>query len=250
MKNKVITETHQFALFSASFTVFTAGMQVDITNPLLMHRIARVLRLEVGERCILFNRSSHAVVRIETIDKKKMRVVVEQVDQNQLLTPAITCYVPLLKKEALEQALYACVELGATQIKLVKTQKIHRVYTDKELDHARGCMIAAAEQSKNFAFPTLDSTLSLEEVLKEADSKTLIFCDPSGKSLLDVLNALNKQRPTHIGIMVGPEGDLTVDEKELLLKNKVIFCALTPTVLRSQDALMIGLGALRSISNY
>jgi RsmE family RNA methyltransferase len=211
-----------------------------------VHRIARVLRLEVGESCIVFDRKQHALVRIEQIDKKKISVVVEQISSNQELMPAITCYVPLLKREALEDALYACVELGATQVRLMKTHKVHRVYSNKELEHARARMIAAAEQSKHFSFPVLEKIVSLEEVVSQFDAMT-IFCDPTGAPLLDVLNDIKKRKPDHIGVMIGPEGDLTPTEKELLLKHNVIFCMLTPTVLRAQDALMLGLGALRSV---
>jgi RsmE family RNA methyltransferase len=49
--------------------------------------------------------------------------------------------------------------------------------------------------------------------------------------------------------MVGPEGDLTHAEKEFLKEKNVVFCRLTPTVIRSKDALMIGLGVLRSLFN-
>lgn len=250
MKKKIATDTHQFALFSEHssglFVPNKIGARSELIDAQLVHRIVRVLRLDVGETCIIFDRKYHAIVRIEQIDKKKVVVVAEQVNNNRTFVPEITCYVPVLKRDALEQALYACVELGATHIALVKTQKVHRVYSDKELDHARACMIAAAEQSKNFAFPELDSLISLEKVVNTA-CKPLIFCDPTGKPLLEVLNTLQQEKPAHIGIMIGPEGDLTGEEKEMLVKQGAIFCALTPTVLRAQDALTIALGSIRSI---
>ncbi|MFI5332831.1 MAG: 16S rRNA (uracil(1498)-N(3))-methyltransferase [Candidatus Babeliales bacterium] len=248
MKKKIATEAHQFALFyEPCSTLFgKAGMHVDLNDPPLVHRIARVLRLAVGETCILFDRKQHAQVRVVQIDKKNVSVVVEQIKQNRIIKPEITCYVPLLKKEALEQALYACVELGATQVQLIKTHKVHRVYSSKELDHARACMIAAAEQSKNVVFPVLDEIRDFNDVVQHLSTHPTIFCDPTGKPLLEVLNTLHADKPAHVGIMIGPEGDLTAEEKELLVQNKVIFCKLTPTILRAQDALVVAVGALRS----
>jgi 16S rRNA (uracil1498-N3)-methyltransferase len=207
--------------------------------------MTRVLRLDVGEACILFDRKQHAIVRVAQIDKKKVSVVVEQINQNHVFKTEITCYVPLLKKEALEQALYACVELGASHVQLVKTHKVHRVYSSKELDHARACMIAAAEQSKHFSFPVLGDSILFEDAVASMKMPTL-FCDPTGKPLLEVLTALHNNKPEHVGIMIGPEGDLTAEEKASLEQNNVVFCRLTPTILRAQDALTVGLGALRS----
>lgn len=244
-------QQHQFALFAHECTQLVKGKNlgavVELNDPDLVHRIARVLRLQSGETCTIFDKNYHALVIIDQIDKKKIRVRIERVSLNEQIAPAITCYVPLLKREALADALYACVELGATHIELIKTHKVHRVYSDKELDHARNSMIAAAEQSKNFALPELGQIRSLEDALSMLPNKSeKVFFDPTGKPLLDVLVQLQATQPTRVVMMIGPEGDLIATEKELLKAHGFIFAALTPTVLRAQDALMIGLGALRA----
>ncbi len=46
--------------------------------------------------------------------------------------------------------------------------------------------------------------------------------------------------------VIGPEGDLTKEEKAYLKEQGFLFCALTPTVLRAQQAVALGLGILRS----
>jgi len=47
--------------------------------------------------------------------------------------------------------------------------------------------------------------------------------------------------------MVGPEEDLTNQKKEQLKQAKFLFCALTPTVLRSSQAIALGSGIIRSM---
>lgn len=47
-------------------------------------------------------------------------------------------------------------------------------------------------------------------------------------------------------LMVGPEGDL-IPEKKLLVHAGFTFCSLTPTVLRSVQAIALGLGMFRSV---
>ena len=44
--------------------------------------------------------------------------------------------------------------------------------------------------------------------------------------------------------MIGPEGDLTMQEKDLLKERDVQFLRLTPTVLRAQQAVAVSMGIL------
>ena len=47
--------------------------------------------------------------------------------------------------------------------------------------------------------------------------------------------------------MIGPEADLSTEEKNLLLKEYFSFVKLTPTVLRAYQAAGIALGIFRSL---
>lgn len=60
---------------------------------------------------------------------------------------------------------------------------------------------------------------------------------------------VEQQKPHAIIACAGPEGDLTYEEKMQLTEDGFAFCALTPTVLRAQQAIAIGLGAIRSYLN-
>lgn len=68
-----------------------------------------------------------------------------------------------------------------------------------------------------------------------------------GYLLLEVMGKITEQKPDAMTCMVGPEGDLTDQEKDELKKVNVQFVRLTPTVLRSWHALLVGVGALRSL---
>ena len=95
-------------------------------------------------------------------------------------------------------------------------------------------MIAAAEQSKNFSIPFLYDPIPLDLFLqkqREQDSQ-VIFFDPEGVRITTVLSG-RQQGKQSLTLMVGPEGDLSEQEKDLLRTHNVLFCCLTPTVLRS-----------------
>ena len=104
-------------------------------------------------------------------------------------------------------------------------------------------MIAAAEQSKQFIIPTMHMVIDLKD-WKPQGSSYSIFFDGGGTPLKEVLHDLDRQVDEFIAC-VGPEGDLTKEEKHQLKDQGFIFCALTPTILRAKQSIAVGLGVLR-----
>lgn len=110
-------------------------------------------------------------------------------------------------------------------------------------------MIAAAEQSKQYALPQVLPIIPLEMWLMKAQVPATIklFFDPQGIPLRDAFALIEQQKIHRLIALAGPEGDLTYEEKLMVTDQGFVFCALTPTVLRAQQAVAIGLGALRSL---
>lgn len=235
---------HEFALYYQKISDLKSGSTALVTDPITLHRMISVLRLSVGDELVLFDQAAHTNARVAAIGKKQIEFVLGSLKKNSVLAPTITVLLPVLKREALSEAIYSCVELGANCIQLIKTHKAHRTWGgEKELEHAHKVMIAAAEQSKNFAYPQLHAPIALQDIQPE---QAALFFDPAGTHLSAVLADLASKQSSGITIMIGPEGDLVEEEKELLRNKGFIFCALTPTVLRAQQALAVGLGAIRS----
>jgi RsmE family RNA methyltransferase len=150
----------------------------------------------------------------------------------------------LLKREALEQAIYSAVELGVNKVQLLITEKVQRNWQVKELERLKHIMIAAAEQSKCFAIPQLLEPVPLLDVPL---SGSTVFFDPEGEALADVLiKDLYQKQIDSLTVVIGPEGDLTESEKFYLQKQQALFICLTPTILRAQQAVALGVGILRS----
>ncbi|HEB41963.1 MAG TPA: hypothetical protein ENI08_03015 [Candidatus Dependentiae bacterium] len=64
---------------------------------------------------------------------------------------------------------------------------------------------------------------------------------------MSLIDKIKKCSFTPVMLMVGSEGDLTEQEKEQPRETTFLFCALTPTVLRSSQAIALGSGIIRSI---
>src|SRR5690606_33761628 len=116
----------------------------------------------------------------------------------------------------------------------------------KDYERFQRIIIAASEQSKNFAFPELKEAIVLHSAIG-AYAEKKIFFDPQGQSVMHVMQDMVKSHMQELFLLVGPEGDLTYEEKVAVRKAGFIFCALTPTILRSVHASFLGAGIIRSV---
>jgi len=252
---KVNKSKHEFAFYkediSSIVSTLSPDSQLHIEDKNLCHRIEHILRLKPQEKFILFDRSENILVKLKYTEKKKYIVAtIVKKEQNRRLKPKIEFILPLLKKDNFKSALYSLVELGAQVIQPVITQKSQKIWK-KQLIHSRylNIIISAAEQSKNFAFPILKAPVNLDQYLSENDNQSCIkiYFDPDGDLLWKKIEKIKSDNFDKIVLMVGPEGDLTQEEKKSIKQNNFIFCKLTPTVLRSFQAVTVGVGTLRSL---
>lgn len=247
-------EKHEFALHVESLSLLLqkkqAGESVVFSDEKMAHRIANVLRLKVDDQCILFDRYMHTSVIIEAfIGKKSLSVTIQSIQKNSTLQPTITFLLPVLKRDDYEAALYALAEVGVNVIQLVFTQKTpHQWAGKRDRDRAERILIAAAEQSKHFAYPEIKEPIALSAALENYDTTHVkLFFDPEGKKLFDVMHKVRDTKTKDIVLLVGPEGDLNLEEKKLVQMNNFVFCALTPTIMRAVQAASLGAGIVRSI---
>jgi 16S rRNA (uracil1498-N3)-methyltransferase len=207
----------------------------------------RVLRIEEQESFILFDPAQHIRLEVTSIKKNSIETTIITRNANIKLTPEIQVLLPILKREAFQEAIYSCIELGANKIWLINTQKSQRLRDiKKDLERLHKIAVSAAEQSKCFAFADIQAPLDLHEVLELFDYRNVnaFFCDPQGERF-----SISKSSFAAKGslLAIGPEGDLTAQEKTLLSQYSFTFISLTPTVLRAQQAVTVGLGLLRSL---
>ncbi len=286
--------THQFAFYYGVAPVKKQeGDSVVILDSDLIVRMIHVVRLSIGDMVVIFNGISTYECCIEKIDKKSLTARITSVIYPKILQPTVGVLLPLLKKVALEEAVYGCVESGISYIQLVITEKTNRSYRhEKELDRLQRIVIAACEQSKQFVIPEIRVPIALVDWLKcrkklpldtnaahslevlksslqsgrsndecgslqsgmSSDERgslyrdIFLFADPVGKPFLDVLNVVGAlyTEQKNICFLVGPEGDLTNEEKHAVYASGAIGIRLTPTILRAQQAVIVLTAALVS----
>ncbi len=240
---------HEFALYVTDLPGLKPGTLYTLKDQDLIHRMLHVLRLQQDDQFILFSRTHAFVCTINTYLKKELIINIITPKQVSKIMPVINVFLPMLKRTALEEALYSCTELGAQVIQLIYTDKTpHTKVQPKDLERYQRIIISAAEQCKHFCFPELRAPIMLEKALKNINPNVLnIFGDPEGNSYTTLLDAKNPLNCKEITILVGPEGDLTPEEKLALKEYNFNFVHLTPTILRAQQALTVLLGIIRSL---
>ena len=243
--------SHEFAFFVPQLNIVNAQQNYIIHDSELIHRMIQVLRLQVGDTCILFDSHMHTVATIQEIIKNKtINVRIIKSIPTSSLEPKITFLLPILKKEALEEAVYSLVEMGVNRIVLVTTAKTQRHWGgDKELQRLQRIYIAAAEQAKQFASVELIAPMQLKKALEQyvQNKKIALFFDAQGTILRDSFLFRKDSDKHEIIALIGPEGDLIEEEKQLVDKYGFVRIKLTPTILRASQAAALGAGIIRSL---
>ncbi len=244
---------HEFAVYYKELSKDLALMRgpfLILKDADLIHRITRVLRLSVDSRCILFDRDMHVRTVVSAITPKELTLELSERIINPIIKPYIRFLLPLLKKEDMEIAIYSLAELGINEIQIVTTAKVQRAWSGKkEYERLERIIIAAAEQSKCYHYPLLKEPISFKQSLElfASHKDPFFFFDPTGQQALTTIQYYAKTLFPSCTLMIGPEGDLTHQEKQDLTNNKIQFCALTPTILRACQAAAIGAGLFRSV---
>ena len=243
-------ESHEFSFYLNGLKDFSVG-EVVVSDKDFVHRLAVVLRFSKNSKIRLFDGYKNAVVEVININKKdSVTIKVVDIKDNKKYEPHIVLLLPVLKKVALEEAVYNAVEVGTNEIQLLYTEKVQRKFGgEKELGRLVKIAIAAAEQSKSFSVPKIALPIKLEDFLKKDLVGEKIFFDVKGAPLLSVLKNCTQQKLKKLYVLIGPEGDLNNEEKQLLSKQDFSIARLTPTILRAQQATSVSIGLVRAILN-
>ena len=194
------------------------------------HYLSKVMRINIGQSFSLFNQSGEWEAKIKEINKgivefsviKKLRSANNERDIWLAFAPIKLNYLNLMIQKA--------TELGVTKFIPILTERtIVRKLNDKRLNKI---IIEASEQSNRLKVPKLEKILKLNEFLKLNQNTNIIFGDLNTDN-----SKFNFKSSDQICILIGPEGDFTVKERENILKlKKLIPLKINQNILRSETA--------------
>jgi 16S rRNA (uracil1498-N3)-methyltransferase len=194
----------------------------------------RVLRLRIGETIhLLDGRGSKFSVAITSIEGKKVAFgPLEVVESEPAPIYTIHLYVaPTKQMERMEWMVEKCGEFGINGIHFFTSKNSER--KEIKLQRLEKTAISALKQSKNLYLPEITGLHTLKEVAaKEGGEKLFAFI--SNPPVSSLAKTAAKGQEYHV--LVGPEGDFTPEESDLLVTKKWKPFSLGKSILRTETA--------------
>jgi 16S rRNA (uracil1498-N3)-methyltransferase len=211
----------------------------------IVHQIKDVLRLQSGERIVIFDNSGQEyTVIIDRVDKKQVTGTI--CDTRRVAEPdiKITLYQALLKSDHFELVLQKCTEIGVSVfIPVVCERCVVRKLGANKLQRWEKIIKEATEQSGRGVLPVLKPALSFEEACHSVEGLSLIAS--VGPGLIKLSKVLRSNTaPSGINLFIGPEGGFTTDEEEFARRCSIQEITLGQHVLRAETAGLVAATAI------
>jgi 16S rRNA (uracil1498-N3)-methyltransferase len=225
------------------------GAELELPESVAVH-LSRVLRLSVGDECVLFNGDGHDYpARIVAQDKRGLRVAVsgsQPVDNESSLR--IVLLQGVARGEKMDLILQKATELGVAAIAPLWSQrsevKLDGARAEKRLMHWHGVVASACEQCGRARVPEVAAPVSLAAALDALPPGGLrLILDPEGEL---ALSGLSTQSDAAIVLAVGPEGGWSPTDREQLRAAGFQGLKLGPRILRTETAGLAAIAALQS----
>lgn len=194
----------------------------------LLHQWNKVLRYKTGQHIVLFD-------GIETerlynlVELKQNEAHLELVTDFERTVPAKDVYLlwSLLKKDKNDWVIQKATELGVSHFVPLLAERSEK--TNFDVDRATKIAIEAAEQCGRSDIPAVREPMLVSTALDHLGSKVPLFiCQQD--------NEIPPKNISQLGLLIGPEGGWSDQEKALFEENKLRHVGLGTFTLRAETA--------------
>ena len=210
------------------------------------HYLAHVLRMREGAELLVFNgRDGEWLARVAGVGKRTVQLVPVERTRPQPPRPDLVYAFAPIKAGRLDYLVQKAVEMGAGVVAPVITR--HTQIARVGIERLRANAVEAAEQCGILAIPHVEEAVRLDALLAGWDpGRRLIFCDEGaqGDNPLPALQAVEERR---LGLLVGPEGGFSEDERRRLHALPFVTAIpLGPRILRADTAAVAALAVIQA----
>jgi 16S rRNA (uracil1498-N3)-methyltransferase len=221
------------------------------------HHALHVLRVRSGETAMVLDGAGQEY-RCEVESCGRQLVGLRVLEQRQVAPPPfqVTLVQGLPKGKLIEAIIQKATELGAYRVVPLLSERVV-IRLDKKEAAAKALKwqavaIEAIKQCGSAWLTKVEAPIALADYLARADAAELAFVGSLKQSskhprlyFEDFLKQRNR-KPRTVSVWVGPEGDFTPAEVEMIQARGVLPITLGPLVLRSETAALYCL----SVVNY
>ena len=188
------------------------------------NHVGRVLRMEPGEKIILF-------ARTEVKNESPLYLHLAQV---------------ISRGERMEFTLQKSVELGVAEITpLISSRcgvRLNAERMEKKEEQWRKIIISACEQCGRATVPKLNPTEDLEKFLSEKTEDLCLNLNPAAQDSIKNLQIGNRR----VRLLIGSEGGLSDSEIALAAQSGYHDILLGPRVLRTETASLVAISIIQA----
>ena len=153
----------------------------------------------------------------------------------------------MVKKNPMDTILQKATELGVSIIIPLVSERTE--IKELNIDRAKKIVIEATEQSNQLVPPEITDIIKLKDFLNSFnETSRLLFADVNSK---ENLKAEDLKNVKSCCILIGPEGDFSTAERELILQNRAVKpFTLSRNILRSDTAVISAISLVNFINNF
>lgn len=212
--------------------------------------LVRVLRLAVGDEFVLFNGDGfdYAARLVSSAKKTAEAQVLGCIEVDNESPLRITLAQGIARGEKMDLILQKATELGVDCIAPVITErtevKLDSERSGKKMQHWRGVLAAACEQSGRAKLPRLLEPQSLAMFASEDGNARRFTLDPGATQSLLTANIGPGQS---VSLLIGPEGGLSERDLATVRAARYEGLRLGPRILRTETAGLAAIAALNAL---
>ena len=214
-----------------------------------LQRHVKAARIAPGEEFILVFGTEGAAWRARLDPDAKGRVLLgESVALIGAGPVAIELCIGLSKMDALEAAVSAAAELGATSARLLVCERSPvRELSANKMERLARIAVSGAEVAGRAAAPEIVGPTPLSELGLERGSAGFVFWEEDAVAGRSFPAVLQNQTPAKAArLVIGPEGGLSAAEVQRLESAGFVRASLGPRILRARTAPLVALSLIQS----
>ena len=208
------------------------------------HYLVNVMRAKRGRNVNFFNKNGEWLSEIVFLEKDRVEVKFLSKIKENTNTHNVELAICLVKKNAMEIILQKATELGIKKIIPIISERTE--VKEINLERANKIVIEATEQSNQLEPPQISEILNLKDFLNINRNK-IFFADISSDYSLEKKDFKEGEIVT---VLVGPEGDFSPTERELILNGSTtVAFSLSKNILRTDTAVISAISLVNFITN-
>ena len=210
------------------------------------HYIINVMRLKKGSNINFFNKEGEWISEIISIERDEVEVKFLNKVKEPSKISNIELAICLVKKTPMEIILQKATELGVGKITPVISDRTE--VKDLNFERANKIIIEATEQSNQLNTPDLSQIIKLKDFINNiSKDEKLFFADVNS---IHKPNSKDLGQSKKISVLIGPEGDFSPTERELILSRpETVPFTLSDNILRADTAVISAISLVNFIYN-